>query len=213
MQVPQIALRYHFLMRRILAVPALHLAHTAHSSRLRDQYLNRAVSHQDKSLAEDRSQLKTLNPDNYSVVFIYSTTVTIFAFSYPLLPHSTDPQGPVDDLLRVLHLTRGMQRILDSSEDWIMHSELAILLQYEERDLRLSSSVQKAVDRLHTRNQICTQQGMENHDEAAFTCAVRSLRVMFSELEHDAPDIKIIPAHWAIGLPEGYFACLQYRNP
>lgn len=68
--VPELGLEYEFVMRGILAISALHLAHLR--PKRREYYLAQAAHHQEIGLREATSLLPYLNEENCSAIYIFS---------------------------------------------------------------------------------------------------------------------------------------------
>lgn len=109
--IPQIAYSYPFLMRGLLALSALHLAHLLpHKT---THYRIKAMAHQNNAFAPFREAMKDVSPSNCNAVFAFSAILIIISFASP---HSTNGQSVPDvreQTTRWIRLVRGMYPVLN----------------------------------------------------------------------------------------------------
>jgi hypothetical protein len=112
LEIPKLAFRWDFVMRALLAISALHLAHFKQDKR--DYYNSYALFQHDLGLREVRSLLLNINDENCSALFIFSTLHIPLALGRP--------RDPGDFLLfrnegaaELLILIRGVRAVIQSS--------------------------------------------------------------------------------------------------
>jgi len=110
--MPQLGLKYEFLMRGLLAFSALHLAH--YRLEQYDYYIAQAVHHYEAGLREASSLIPNINEENCTSLYLFS----ILTFQYNL----AKPRKPDDFFLTSEHgsadwlfLIKGSQHILQAT--------------------------------------------------------------------------------------------------
>lgn len=115
--VPKLGFEYEFVMRGVLALSALHLAHFRPDKS--DLYLALAVHHQDIGLRAATSLLTSLTEENCSAVYIFSAYTLYHALASPKKPGDlliTGENGVADWLF----LLKGCSYIMSSSYDSLL---------------------------------------------------------------------------------------------
>jgi hypothetical protein len=112
LEIPKLAFRWEFVMRALLAISALHLAHFRQDKR--DYYNAYALFQHNLGLREVRSLLLNINHESCSALFIFSTLHIPLALGRP--------RDPGDFLLftndgaaELVILIRGVRAVIDSS--------------------------------------------------------------------------------------------------
>jgi hypothetical protein len=121
LEIPKLAFRWDFVMRGLLAVSALHLAHFRQDKR--DYFNAYALFQHNLGLRDAMSLLLEINDDNCSALFIFSTLHIPLALGRP--------RDPGDFLLfsnegaaELLILIRGVRAIIESSGSSLVNGPL-----------------------------------------------------------------------------------------
>lgn len=103
------AFTHAYLMHEILALSASHLAYLQPDHRR--AYYMLATHHQNIAINIMRMELSSITSENCHALFVASSLVTLTAF---LSPDSVNPAAPIDDLVDIFLLMRGMHGIFKS---------------------------------------------------------------------------------------------------
>ncbi|EKG14520.1 C6 zinc finger domain-containing protein [Macrophomina phaseolina MS6] len=129
---PAVAFSEPVLLFALLAVAALHRAHTELEPENREKYFNVATSHQHRSIGILQELLPDITPANCSAVFLASSLVPIFTLAsecWLRQPFSdAAPMESLSDVISCIHLLRGVPSILSHGNHavfgWIMDGPL-----------------------------------------------------------------------------------------
>lgn len=214
--VPQEALRHDFLMRGILAVAALHLAHLRPDKQ--QEYVKVAVQHQHLALSGFRLNMSKTNQSNCHAFFALSSLIVVFAFASPRgsesLAFTEDSQEPQE----WLPLIRGVYSILMSQWTWIQSGPLGGLLQegieHIEQPNRQALS-DAAENQFAQLLRLCETLTAEPDVLAAYRIAVEELRTCYVKLytKHSTECEVSIAFLWPVCIPERFIAMLNSRRP
>ncbi|KAM0418625.1 hypothetical protein ACHAPT_012428 [Fusarium lateritium] len=141
-EIPKLALSHVFLLHQVLSVSAHHLAYL-HPDRPSLSIC--ASQHQNKAVVGLRTAVSTISEESCTEIFVASSLLYICAFA-SFSAQSRGEQPRIDDLLDVFLLVRGMSDILNSYNDALKASKLAILFvrgDATEPSSILSATVQK----------------------------------------------------------------------
>ena len=207
--VTEEALSQPFLMHGVLAVSALHLAHTGADDR-RPGYISTAVAHQNQALALFRALLGDINPANAKAMFCFASLVVVYAFGFPHVSDS-DPASSVNDLYQVFVLSRGVQQVIHQVRTSLLDSPFRTLLQLDEYTPRLPDGTRLALDKLKETNHAC---GVSDttHDTAAYESVVDNLAEELGAV-HVGIDANTAACRWAIRLKPAYMESLREHRP
>jgi hypothetical protein len=111
---PQLGFSHDFVMRGILSISALHLAHTRPDQR--QNYISQALQHNQAGLKAMTAILPSINKKNCSAVYLYSVTTFILTLASPRKPGDLLIMGQ-SALAEWLTMFRGMQAIVNSFHD------------------------------------------------------------------------------------------------
>lgn len=207
--VTEEALTQPFLMHGILALSALHLARTKGDSRA--AYIGAAVAHQNQALALFRERLDDIDSSNAKAMFALSSIVAVYAFGFPQSPDSGDPRTCVDDLYRVLVLSRGVQQVISKASSSLQESSFRPLLQFDDYTPYLPDSARSAIERLREANHDCGARD-STHDTTSHGLAIDKLAEELSAVYGGLNSITVA-GRWAIRLKPHYVDSLRERKP
>ncbi|OCK93414.1 uncharacterized protein K441DRAFT_638462 [Cenococcum geophilum 1.58] len=121
--IPKMAFAHTYLMHEILALSASHLAYLQPDHR--HAYFMLATHHQNIAINIMRMELSSITSENCHALFVTSSLVALTAFSSP---DSVNPATPIDDLVDIFLLMRGMHGILKSAFEMIKEGPLGSIL-------------------------------------------------------------------------------------
>jgi hypothetical protein len=121
--IPKMAFTHTYLMHEILALSASHLAYLQPDHRR--AYYMLATYHQNIAVNIIRMELSSITSENCHALFVASSLVTLTAFSSP---NSVNLATPIDDLVDIFLLMRGMHGILKSAFEMIKEGPLGSIL-------------------------------------------------------------------------------------
>jgi hypothetical protein len=120
--VPQIAFQNPFVMRGILALSALHLAHLTPSKR--DLYLSLSTHHHETALPEATSVLPAINSSTCNALHIFTILTAIHTVGRPRQPEDFLVVGE-HGIAKWLVLFRGIVHIIEPFEEIMAEGPLA----------------------------------------------------------------------------------------
>jgi len=119
--VPQLGFQYDFVMRGVLALSALHLAHF--KSEKRDFFISQAKLQNQAGLLAVAAMLPNITNENCSAIYIFSALTCIFTVASPREPGDFLNLGD-SGVASWLTLFRGTRSIIDSSPDALQNGVL-----------------------------------------------------------------------------------------
>ena len=101
-----------FLMHGILALSALHLASGSHDrpEKSRD-HRAAALRHHDQAIALFRPFLSKITAQNCHTIFGFAALLVILSIALPGFPLEENTKSPVEELLMIITLLKGVQGI------------------------------------------------------------------------------------------------------
>lgn len=211
--VPHEAFRYDFLMRGILAVAALHLAHLRPERQ--DEYRQVAIQHQHLALNSFRLIMSKMTQSNCHAFFALSSLIVVFAFASPRatesLPFTEHSQEPPE----WLPLIRGVHSILMSVWPWIKNGNLGGLLQDGIEQLNSQELSEAAEDQFNQLSRLCESALGEPDVLDAYRIAVQELRNCCAKLYAKRPmECEVsIALVWPVVIPQKFITMLNSRRP
>ena len=121
--ITKMAFTHTYLMHEILAYSASHLAYLQPDHRRAHHML--ATYHQNIAVNIIRMELSSITSENCHALFVASSLVPLTAFSSP---NSVNLATPIDDLVDIFLLMRGIHGILKSAFEMIKEGPLGYIL-------------------------------------------------------------------------------------
>ena len=134
--IPKLCLRHPFLMRALLAVSALHVAHYTPSRR--HLLVDYAVQQHQAASKTATVMLSEMTDDTCIAMYIFSVLTYVFAMASPSSHDTDDILLVTDDFgTEWVHLLRGSRAIVDISEETLKRSEFSPIFEAGHRRFRL----------------------------------------------------------------------------
>ncbi|KFZ19963.1 hypothetical protein V502_03422 [Pseudogymnoascus sp. VKM F-4520 (FW-2644)] len=207
-QVPRMALKKKYLMHSLFSVTALHMARSHPENQ--SSYIDRAIRHHNIALQEFSLNLQSITQENITSLFTCATLTVIFALSLAISRPHEEPTGPIEELLDIFMLLRGVPLFLGEMWDWVRESEIAPLFAGRESDdsIVLSDDVIDAIKLLKDRNQLMSRSDSERH---TYTLAIQGLEECFKLISSKDRDNGMVLS-WPISVSQEYIAFLRSRQ-
>ncbi|KAK9244586.1 hypothetical protein V1506DRAFT_540908 [Lipomyces tetrasporus] len=210
--VPKEALAHRFLMHGLLALSALHLCqiNSGDKGPSRVMYTEIATRHQSLALSSFRSELNNITPLNCNAVFAFSGILTIATFASCQCTGIEQGMAPVEEILRVFSLLRGVNEILHTARDWILTGQLGPIVRdtFTSTADALPAEARAALDYLDEAN----SHNRDSDAKKAYCSAIQKLRNYFEIFYSQGQQVRIAMA-WPITVPSAYIALLKSRQP
>lgn len=207
--IPKEALAHPFLMHGLLAISALHLAHNETETQAR--YRDLAMKHYNVTLLTFRPMLSQITNDNCHSLFAASSVVAIFALALPQTPGVDMLSSPIDEMIKISELGRGVYSLVKNASEWIKQGNLGPYLQLGimQAQAALPRDVSEALARL--RYEISASEEDEN-SKATYSAATALLEKAFkaSALTVDDAGFAVV---WLILVDHEYIDALKKKRP
>lgn len=207
-QVPRMAFKQKYLMHSLFSVTALHMARSYPEKQ--SSYIDRAIRHHNVALQEFSLNLQSITQENSTSLFTCATLTVIFALSLAISRPHEEPTGPVEELLDIFMLLRGVPLFLGEMWTWVRESEIAPLFTGRELDdsIVLSDDVIDAIKLLEDRNRLMSRSDSERH---TYTLAIQGLKECFKLISPKDQDNGMVLS-WPISVSQEYIAFLRSRQ-
>ncbi|KIN04323.1 hypothetical protein OIDMADRAFT_159751 [Oidiodendron maius Zn] len=215
MSVCEVGFSHEFVLRGILAIAALHLAHLRPSRK--EFYIARGMMHHQLGLRMATGLLPAMNEENCTPLCVFAALAVMFAMASPRTPEDfllVNDKGLADWMI----LMRGMNSILDSSEPNLFAGPLGLMFQSGHRRFQLRSSEPFMLGSPHDDQVLLLQQRIldscvdperGNAYMGALAEVRKSLTVLFAYAEtYEGSDAFI----WVFRTPEEYFVLLREQD-
>ncbi|PQE20707.1 C6 zinc finger protein [Rutstroemia sp. NJR-2017a BBW] len=213
LNVPQIAYSHEFVMRGILAMAALHIAHFKPEKRV--FYVEQAMIHYQLALPVATALLSNITEDNCTALYVFSSMALLHALASPrkdsdfLIVDDTDVSSWV-------YLLRGLRSISDVSYEIIQNGPLAPMFSAGARRAQLRENPGPYEDfyNLNQLQQYVKASSGDPEDTESYMQAIDELRKSLSVLftvgpaEYEVTDLFI----WPYKVPGRYLSLLRRRE-
>lgn len=127
LSIPKEAFKHPHLMNSLLAMSALHFSTTCSPSH-KHVYFNAAIQHHKVALSGFNLLLNTIKEENGDSMVANSCLLVLFSAAMWNNPGNPEPQSPIDGILNVAALLRGIRVILSAGAPFVRLGRLAPLL-------------------------------------------------------------------------------------
>ncbi|KAH8661788.1 hypothetical protein BGZ61DRAFT_368974 [Ilyonectria robusta] len=214
------AFSFPFLLQQLLAFSGFHMAFL-HPDR-RDHYIFQASQHQSLAIAGMSSILTAdLIPSNCHALYASSVFVIISAFgTYPSCDKYNDSFQPIDSLVDIFILIRGMSMIIHSSDLQLRNGPLKGLFgSCLSPEVGLVNHLQPIADQLHKVRLYLTEQNhsLNDNERDALLEAVTSFTGLITEVTSShkmaaTPELRVIFA-WPMRISTTYLDLMRCYHP
>jgi hypothetical protein len=209
--IPGMAFAHRCLLKAMLALSALHIAHFRPEKR--EFYQQFAALHNESALREGASMIANISEENCSAVLIFSLLATLNDLAAPRKEDSLLLVGD-SGIADWLYTIRGMGQIAKGSWERLSLSVIAPLIRIVMRDLdRGSSETPPEAPALESLKS--SLEKMEIESSSANIAAVDQLLANFSAVHNRARSSCEMPAilSWPCQVPDGYIELLRESEP
>ena len=207
--VPREAMAHEFLLHALLAISAVNLWYTKPAKR--HLYEKAAVSHRYLALKTSIPALSEVTPQNCHALYAMSSIISVLSFVLPRSGHFVMPSEPVNDILSVFKLIRGVKTVLESAQEWIAKGSLGVLIGYNWNTVipPLPDNVTAAFERLFDKNE------RETRDQSIreiYKSTIQSLKQAFEiyTVVRGEPGLVFT---WLAVVQESYMELLERKAP
>jgi Fungal specific transcription factor domain len=207
-QVPKLALKQKYLMHSLFSVTALHIA-SSHPEN-RSSYIDRAIRHHNIALREYSRKLDSMTRENSASLFACAASIVISTLNLAVSRPHEEPMGPIEEILGIFTLLRGVPLVLGETWDWVRESEISPMFAGRELDdtVVLSDGVTNALKLLEERNQLSSNAGLERH---TYDFAIQRIKECFKLSSSNDRDNGMVLS-WPISVSEMYITLLRSRE-
>ena len=210
--VPEIGFSHDFVMRGILAVSALHMAHFKPEKRA--SYLAQAVLHHQIALQTAMSMLLNITEHNCAALYVFSMLTAIFALAKPRKPGDFLLVGE-DDIAEWLFLIQGTRAIVTMTQETLVSGNLGPILTAGARRHQLRQRQSSEENRLGELQYLISGTVADKHTRSIYTTSIAELRKSFAVASNsdtqalEATDVFI----WVYAISEDYLGLLKQQTP
>lgn len=204
--VPKEAFSKPYLMHGLLAISALHLAHTSLNGT--EEYRAIASRHEDIALASFRPLLQEVTSENCAAMCASASLTVVFCAGF--LAERIPKPGPLEGILEIGHLARGVGIVAESAAAWLSQSSMEPLMQYP--DIRnsppLSHDTQEALAQLKS----CVMEVEDPDNATSYLVAIETLDGNFRAMLVK-PDHPVICLAWLVLVDRHFVDLLKQEAP
>ncbi len=196
-------------MHSLLSVTALHIASTNPDNQ--SLYIDAAIRHHNIALKEYSSNLDSITPKNSPAIFACASLIVIFVFNLAILQQHKELRRPVEEMLSIFMLLRGVPVILKEMRPWVEESKIAPMFKGRDIDptIVLPDSITRVIQQLEERNNLLSQSAC---DRETYAHAIQILEETFKRIASKDSDNGMVLS-WPVGLEPAYITLLGERQP
>lgn len=215
--VPREGIAHGFLRDIILSLAAAHLACICPSEQV--LHLRRASTLRNKALQSAVPSLAAITPANCDALFAFAGIVALSVFAFPASSDTHSVPSPVDDILDVFSLVRGVGSLVRNGNAlaWINHGDLQPLIEprgrwpvaWQPEDIFLPDNVNVRLDDLEALHGTAY---CNDEERQFYAKAIKALRSVFERFINN-PDGRSSLFVWGAIVPDEYLVALKARKP
>lgn len=202
-------------MHSLFSVTALHMA--CFDPENQSLYIDRAIRHHNIALRHFSSQLHNITRENGACLFTCATLIVVFSLNLAFSRPHQESTGPLEEILGIFRLLRGVQLVVTGIREWVRDSEIAPMFADRDidRTISLPGDVIAALNLLEERNQ---QLSKPESDTRAYNLAIEGLEDCFKVISTQDAKTSSDRDHgrvlgWPITASQEYIALLSSRQP
>jgi hypothetical protein len=210
LEVPKLAFQWDFVMRGVLAISALHLAHFREDKR--EYYTAYALYQHELGLREVMSLLLNVNDENCSALFVFATLHVLLALGRP--------RDAGDFLLfrnagaaELVILVRGVRAIIESSHDSLLTGPLGPIMRMGRDQTKFLSEQTHEIEPLRNLRASINEHCTSSQDREAFNRALDALGKCFAASRNVGAAETAGILVWFWRLPDRYLELVKSMNP
>jgi hypothetical protein len=210
--VPKEALAHPFLMHGILSLSALHLVQLNKGTEQCQIYAQLATGQQTLALALFRKELNNITPINCHALFAFSSIATVLAFAFSQASE-VQTLSPIDEMLQIFYLCRGISEILQTAKEWIRESWVGVLLTFDQKcdPTLVPQEVRDKINQLAQINKDTARTGLSPEEKEACGAAITEMMDCFDRIYSDWDHVTIF--RWPILVGPLFLSLVRDRQP
>ena len=210
--VPKIALMYDFVMRGLLAVSALHLAHF--KPERKGYYVSHAMAHHSAALPVAASIVSNLTPENSDAFYLFSAFTCYFAMSSPRKQGDLLFAGE-EGVAEWIHLFRGTRAIISQSHATLHQGALGPMFELGRRRAELRDTNMSENENLKDLTNYLLEADLDPDTLEVYSKTVDELRKSFITIYgRDVEDCEPMDAFiWIFRCPDLYLQYISQSEP
>ncbi|KUJ12578.1 uncharacterized protein LY89DRAFT_673533 [Mollisia scopiformis] len=214
-QIPQMATKQKFLMYGIFSITAMHIASSNPENQ--SSYINRAIRDHNIALRDYTSLLHNITRENATALFACGSLIAVVALTLGILRPQQESTGPVEEILGIFNLLRGIPLVAGKMWASLRSSQIAPLFVHRDHDgrevdltasTRLPERVTNALALLEERAQTLSTP----EQKEAYIIAIQDLKEAFN-LRSAVRYEKSMSFRWPVTVNQEYVALLGLREP
>jgi len=202
--------QHPFLLHMILAVSALHLAHTGSPER-RELYRVAAAQHQQQGLRQFTPMINHITTRNCDALFSCATFIVMFAAAMPQSPGMDIQAETFEKLFCLAQLTKGVFSIIEGAGEWIRSGKLGQIFDGDRWDeTQVTPLSNDTVTAFESIDQLINAEG-NDHNRAVHAEAMMWLRKTLNAV-HKNIDHPSIGFMFLIFTPPSFMELLRQKD-
>ena len=203
------AASHNFLLHALLAISAMNLWYVNPTKR--HLYERAAVSHRNLAFATSIPALNEVTPYNCHALFAMSSIISVLCFVLPHSAQSVTLSDPVNDIVSVTTLIRGVTTVLHSAREWIALGSLGGLVNYnwDPTTFALPEEARLAFEKLFDMNK---REIRDGSIEDLYNATIQDLKHAF-EIHTVMMGEPGLVFTWLVVVQASYVAQLERKEP
>jgi hypothetical protein len=208
-ELPKVAIAHPCLMHSILGISALHLVH--YSPERNERYRKAAVHHQDTAVAALRALLQQVDSENCDAICATATLTALFAAGLHQTPGSESEITPLEGLLEVGELGRGVHVVINAAMKWIRKGSMAPMVNLVPWDFPppLAPDIVIALQELDV---MVSSAATTEADKMTYLSSIRILKQTFDATALNAHHPPIVFS-WLVFIDRNFFNMIKEKDP
>ncbi|VUC34637.1 unnamed protein product [Clonostachys rosea] len=208
-EVPKEAVTHAFLMHQILAISAFHLGYL--NPLVAKTYLSRGLQHQQNAIAGIKAEISHVSSSNCHALFTASSLLFMGAFAASTPAMCLNGRQPINDLLDVFVLLRGLSAVIHSSKLYFRRGILSGFMRCDPntRGIEEPNPLLSRLDRVRLH---LTGTGADPNHKAPVQEALESLQEKVIEASTLSPELHVAVL-WPMDVKDEFLALVRQHDP